>query len=54
MLAQSRLMNITRESNDASDTQIILSRREVFGFIADAEHFDILVAFTRVADPAGW
>lgn len=51
MLAQSRLMNITRESNDASDTQIILSRREVFGFI-DAEHFDILVAFTRVADPA--
>lgn len=34
-------MNITRESNDASDTQIILPRREVFGFI-DAEHFDIL------------
>lgn len=53
MPAQLRLMNITRESNDASGTQIILPRREVFGFI-DAEHLDILfVAFTRVADPAG-
>lgn len=46
MLAESRLMNITRESNGVSDTQIILPWRGVFGFI-DAEHFDILSSRIR-------